>query len=122
MRKLILLLLSVTSFLILLSCRKQNDDTNNYPASYVTIVTSTFDRDTILGNLTIEAGHRELPEIIMPPKHALKSQIERQPGTGWYLYHYRPTGNYKGKDSVMFFSVEPVDRVKLTTKITFTVR
>src|SRR5688572_24713193 len=73
MRKLPLFL-SIFSVLVFLSCRRQND-VNTYRASYVTIVKSTFERDTILGNLTIEAGHRELPEIITPPKHAITSQV-----------------------------------------------
>ena len=122
MRPILILLLSFILGSILLSCKKQTDPPQ-YPPVDVSMLKNTLTgRDTMLANLTIESGHRVLPEITMAPKHAKNTRFERQAGTGWLLYWYQAADGFKGVDSVEFHSIEPWMKWDLTTRLIITVR
>jgi hypothetical protein len=102
------------------SCRK--DHTEQYPQFDVITLKNVYGGDTATYNLTIESGHRELPEITIPSKHGSFNAISKESPAGWYVFKYKPEIGFTGGDSVVFESIEPVEKQILYTHLIITVR
>ena len=113
-------IITLVSIFLLLSCSK-NDDVQ-YPPIEVVILTNAYQGDTLKHNLTIEAGHRQMPNIIFSAHHADLSSLFKDPLNDNYIYTYKPVVGFIGQDSIVFRSVEPVEKQTLTSHFIITVR
>jgi hypothetical protein len=96
-----------------ISCQKE--DAEPFPQFDVIVGQHVKAGDTATYNLTIESGHRELAEVIVPPKHGSFSAISKDPSSGWYIYKYKAESGFLGVDSVVFKSNEPIEKQTLYT-------
>lgn len=113
--------LTIATFILLLSsCRK--DDAEPFPQFDVITLNNVRVGDTASYNLTIESGHRELPTIIIPSKHGSYNSISTEASSKWHIFKYKPEAGFLGVDSVVFKSIEPVEKQTLYTHFIITVR